>query len=73
MLILAKFSRDKAAVLGASIVLFALIIALLAPLIAPYPGDIAASLAASRVHLRQVRRTGVQACLSQHARSGDIT
>src|SRR5215475_16048413 len=43
MLILAKFSKDKVAVLGASIVLIAMIIALLAPLLAPYPGDVAAS------------------------------
>ena len=43
MLILAKFSKDKAAVLGASIVLIAMMVALLAPLMAPYPGDVAAS------------------------------
>ena len=43
MLILAKFSKDKVAVLGASIVLIAMIIALLAPLLAPYPGDVSAS------------------------------
>jgi peptide/nickel transport system permease protein len=43
MLILAKFSKDKAAVIGAGIVLAVVIIAILAPLLAPYPGDVSAS------------------------------
>jgi peptide/nickel transport system permease protein len=43
MLVLAKFAKDKPAVLGAAIVLAVVIIALLAPLLAPHPGDVAAS------------------------------
>jgi peptide/nickel transport system permease protein len=43
MLVLAKFAKDKPAVLGAAIVLLIAIVAILAPLLAPYPGDVAAS------------------------------
>jgi peptide/nickel transport system permease protein len=43
MLVLAKFAKDKPAVLGAAIVLIVVIVAILAPLLAPYPGDVAAS------------------------------
>ena len=43
MLVLAKFAKDKPAVLGGVIVLAVVAIALLAPLIAPYPGDVSAS------------------------------
>jgi peptide/nickel transport system permease protein len=43
MLILAKFAKDKPAVLGGLIVLAVVGIAILAPLLAPYPGDVAAS------------------------------
>lgn len=43
MLILAKFAKDKPAVLGAVIVLAVVLIAALAPLLAPYPGDASAS------------------------------
>jgi len=43
MLILAKFSKDKPAVLGGIIVLAVVAIAILAPLLAPYPGDVSAS------------------------------
>jgi peptide/nickel transport system permease protein len=43
MLVLAKFAKDKPAVLGGLIVLAVVVIALLAPLIAPYPGDVSAS------------------------------
>jgi peptide/nickel transport system permease protein len=43
MLVLAKFAKDKPAVLGAAIVLAVVIIAILAPLLAPHPGDVAAS------------------------------
>jgi peptide/nickel transport system permease protein len=43
MLLLAKFAKDKPAVLGAVIVLAVAIIAVLAPVLAPYPGDVAAS------------------------------
>jgi peptide/nickel transport system permease protein len=43
MLILAKFAKDKPAVLGSAIVLIVVAIAVLAPLLAPYPGDVAAS------------------------------
>jgi len=49
MLILAKFGKDKAAVLGALIVLGVVIVAVLAPLLAPYPGDVAASHLTSRL------------------------
>ena len=43
MLVLAKFAKDKAAVLGACIVVAVMLLALLAPLVAPYPGDVSAS------------------------------
>ena len=43
MLILAKFAKDKPAVLGGLIVLIVAGIAILAPLLAPYPGDVSAS------------------------------
>lgn len=43
MLILAKFAKDKPAVLGGLIVLTVAAIAILAPLLAPYPGDVSAS------------------------------
>jgi peptide/nickel transport system permease protein len=43
MLILAKFAKDKPAVLGGLIVVAVVAIAILAPLLAPYPGDISAS------------------------------
>jgi peptide/nickel transport system permease protein len=43
MLLLAKFAKDKPALLGAVIVLAVAIIAILAPVLAPYPGDVAAS------------------------------
>ncbi len=43
MLILAKFAKDKPAVLGGLIVLVVVAIAMLAPLLAPYPGDVSAS------------------------------
>ena len=43
MLILAKFAKDKPAVLGGLIVLVVVAIAILAPLLAPYPGDVSAS------------------------------
>jgi peptide/nickel transport system permease protein len=43
MLILAKFAKDKPAVLGAIIVLAVAVIAVLAPLLAPYPGDVSAA------------------------------
>src|SRR5215510_4714959 len=43
MLVLAKFSKDKPAVLGGIIVLAVVAIAILAPLLAPYPGDVSAS------------------------------
>jgi peptide/nickel transport system permease protein len=43
MLILAKFAKDKPAVLGGAIVLIVVAVAVLAPLLAPYPGDVAAS------------------------------
>jgi peptide/nickel transport system permease protein len=43
MLVLAKFAKDKPAVLGAAIVLAVVIIAILAPLLAPHPGDVSAS------------------------------
>ncbi len=43
MLVLAKFAKDKPAVLGAAIVLFIVIVAILAPLLAPYPADVSAS------------------------------
>ena len=42
MLILAKFAKDKPAVLGGLIVLTVAAIAILAPLLAPYPGDVSA-------------------------------
>jgi peptide/nickel transport system permease protein len=43
MLVLAKFAKDRPAVLGAAIVLAVMVIAILAPLLAPHPGDVAAS------------------------------
>ncbi|HZT47436.1 MAG TPA: ABC transporter permease [Hyphomicrobiaceae bacterium] len=43
MLVLAKFAKDKPAVLGAAIVLAVVIVAVLAPLLAPFPGDVSAS------------------------------
>src|SRR5438045_7044107 len=43
MLVLAKFAKDKPAVLGAAIVLCVVIVAILAPLLAPHPGDVSAS------------------------------
>ncbi|MFM9941357.1 MAG: ABC transporter permease [Hyphomicrobiaceae bacterium] len=43
MLVLAKFAKDKPAVLGAIVVLIVVIVAILAPWLAPYPGDVAAS------------------------------
>jgi peptide/nickel transport system permease protein len=43
MLILAKFAKDKPAVLGGLIVLIVVGTAILAPLLAPYPGDVSAS------------------------------
>lgn len=43
MLILAKFAKDKPAVLGGLIVVAVVAIAILAPLLAPYPGDVSAS------------------------------
>lgn len=43
MLVLAKFAKDKPAVLGGIIVVVVVIVALLAPFLAPYPGDVAAS------------------------------
>src|SRR6185295_5752837 len=43
MLVLAKFAKDKPAVLGGLIVLMVVGIAILAPLLAPYPGDVSAS------------------------------
>jgi peptide/nickel transport system permease protein len=43
MLILAKFAKDKPAVVGGVIVLAVVAVAILAPLLAPYPGDVAAS------------------------------
>src|SRR5215813_2374325 len=43
MLVLAKFAKDKPAVLGGLIVLAVVAIAILAPLLAPYPGDVSAS------------------------------
>jgi peptide/nickel transport system permease protein len=43
MLVLAKFAKDKPAVLGALIVLAVAVIAVLAPLLAPHPGDVSAS------------------------------
>src|SRR5262245_5471881 len=43
MLLLAKFAKDKPAVLGGLIVLAVVAIAILAPLLAPYPGDVSAS------------------------------
>jgi peptide/nickel transport system permease protein len=43
MLVLAKFAKDKPAVLGAAIVLAVVVVAVLAPLLAPFPGDVSAS------------------------------
>ena len=43
MLVLAKFAKDKPAMLGALIVLAVVIIAILAPLLAPHPADVSAS------------------------------
>ncbi len=43
MLVLAKFAKDKPAVLGAVIVLSIAVVAILAPLLAPYPADVSAS------------------------------
>ena len=43
MLVLAKFAKDKPAVLGAIIVLLIAVVAILAPLLAPYPADVSAS------------------------------
>src|SRR6202165_533578 len=43
MLVLAKFAKDKPAVLGATIVLLIAVVAILAPLLAPYPADVSAS------------------------------
>ena len=43
MLVLAKFAKDKASVLGALIVIAVVLLAMLAPYIAPYPGDASAS------------------------------
>lgn len=43
MLVLAKFAKDKPAVLGAIIVIIVVLVALLAPVLAPYPGDASAS------------------------------
>ena len=43
MLVVAKFAKDKPAVLGALIVLVVVVVALLAPFLAPYPGDTSAS------------------------------
>src|SRR6266850_1650439 len=43
MLVLAKFAKDKPAVLGATIVLLIAVVAVLAPLLAPYPADVSAS------------------------------
>ena len=43
MLVLAKFAKDKPAVLGAAIVLLIAIVAVLGPLLAPYPADVSAS------------------------------
>lgn len=43
MLILRKLSRDVPAVLGLSIVMIVLLLAVFGPLIAPYPGDVAAA------------------------------
>jgi peptide/nickel transport system permease protein len=43
MLILRKLSRDVPAVLGLSIVVVVLLLAVFGPLIAPYPGDVAAA------------------------------
>jgi peptide/nickel transport system permease protein len=49
MLVLAKFAKDKPAVLGATIVLLIAIVAILAPLLAPYPADVSASLLLRRL------------------------
>ena len=43
MLILAKFAKDRPAVLGGVLVLAVVLVALLAPMLAPYPGDASAS------------------------------
>jgi peptide/nickel transport system permease protein len=43
MLVLAKFAKDKPAVLGAIIVMLIVVVAILAPLLAPYPADISGS------------------------------
>ena len=43
MLVLVKFAKDKASVLGALIVIAVVLLAMLAPYIAPYPGDASAS------------------------------
>src|SRR5262249_2613362 len=43
MLVLAKFAKDKPAVLGGIIVLAVVAVAILAPLLAPYPGEVSAS------------------------------
>lgn len=43
MLVLAKFAKDKPAVLGALIVLAVVFVAIFSPWLAPYPGDASAS------------------------------
>lgn len=43
MLILAKFAKDRPALLGAIIVLAVTLVAIFAPVLAPYPGDVSAS------------------------------
>ncbi len=43
MLVLAKFAKDKPAVLGAIVVLAVVLIAIFSPWLAPYPGDASAS------------------------------
>jgi peptide/nickel transport system permease protein len=43
MLILKKFAKDRPALLGSTIVLVIVLVAIFAPLLAPYPGDVSAS------------------------------
>ena len=43
MLILKKFAKDRPALLGSTIVLVIVMVAIFAPLLAPYPGDVSAS------------------------------
>ena len=80
MLVLAKFAKDKPAVLGAIIVLAVVVIAVLAPLLAPYPADVSASHLLRRlkppswehpVRHRQSRPRHLLARHPRHARRAD--